>query len=326
MTCYHPKEAWQLTQINPDTGSRPKPVFQCPSDFDFYVDHYERQELGDTGIFYDAPVYASENPKWEHLMLPCGKCLGCLQDRARQWAVRCVHEASIHDDNCFITLTFDDDHIRPDFNLDKKIYVDFMKRLRKRFGDNIRFFHCGEYGNLNYRPHHHAIIFNFDFPDKELWSLNRGIRLYRSEELEKLWPFGFSTIGAVSFESAAYVARYTLKKIGFKGDKVYREFLKSRNEPYITMSRRPGIAHDWYVNFKKDVYPHDYVVINNGIQLRPPRYYDKLFDLQYPEIMKEIKDRRRLKALENENELTSERLSVKEQIAHLKADKLKREL
>lgn len=325
MTCYHPKEAWQRTDINPETGNRYKPQFKKPADFDFYVDHYEECELVD-GVIYSAPVYKQENPKWEHLMLPCGKCIGCLQDKARQWAVRCVHEASLYDDNCFITLTFDNDHIDPYFNLDKKIYVDFMKRLRFRFGEGIRFFHSGEYGDQNFRPHHHALIFNFDFPDKELFQVRNGIRLYRSEELERLWPFGFSTIGNVTFESAAYVARYTLKKIGFRGDAPYRKFLQTRQIPYITMSRRPGIAHEWFQQFKSDVYPHDYVVINNGIQLRPPRYYDKLYDLEYPEIMKAIKEHRKEVAIQFEDELTPDRLSVKERLAVLKMENHKREL
>ena len=92
-----------------------------------------------------------------------------------------------------------------------------MKKLRKALGKNgkrIRFFHCGEYGESTSRPHYHAIIFGYDFPDKKKWrTTDRGDILYRSPLLETLWDKGSSEIGSVTFESAAYVARYSLKKI-----------------------------------------------------------------------------------------------------------------
>ena len=72
---------------------------------------------------------------------------------------------------------------------------------------------CGEYGDKLGRPHYHAIIFGVTFVDKKLWSIRRGNNLYRSATLEKLWPYGFSSIGTVNFETAAYVARYVTKKI-----------------------------------------------------------------------------------------------------------------
>ena len=158
--------------------------------------------------------------------LPCGQCIGCRIDRSRDWALRCVHEASSFTYNCFVTLTFDDVHLNHRGSLVKSDFQKFMKRLRKRYDGidavsrpdgsvhfPIRYFHCGEYGSLLSRPHHHACLFNFDFPDKELWSTRSGVRLFRSESLERLWPFGFCTIGEVTWESAAYVARYVTKKV-----------------------------------------------------------------------------------------------------------------
>ena len=118
----------------------------------------------------------------------------------------------MYDDNCFITLTYSNQHIPADGSLDVRVFQKFMKRLRKRFGDGIRFYHCGEYGSLLGRPHYHACLFNFDFPDKYLWKENNGQKLYRSPSLEELWPYGYSSIGTVTFESAAYVARYILKR------------------------------------------------------------------------------------------------------------------
>jgi hypothetical protein len=221
--------------------------------------------------------------------LPCGQCIGCRLNYSRQWAIRIVHEAQMHDENCFITLTFDQAHLEKRSNplsLDVTEYQRFMKRLRKRFGKNIRFFHCGEYGDKNKRPHYHAIIFGLDFKDKKLWFNRDGNKLYTSEALSELWPYGFSTIGDVTFQSAAYVARYIMKK--HKGDGAEDHYtrwcpLTGEGTPvdpeYCTMSRKPGIGYEWLKKYKADVYPHDYVVIN-GHKVKPPRYYDSLLDEQ----------------------------------------------
>ena len=221
--------------------------------------------------------------------LPCGQCIGCRLNYSRQWAIRIMHEAQMHDANCFITLTFNQAELEKRSNplsLDVSEYQRFMKRLRKKYGKSIRFFHCGEYGDKNKRPHYHAIIFGMDFPDKKLWSERDGNKLYTSESLEKLWPYGFSTIGEVTFQSAAYVARYIMKK--HKGDGAedhYTRWCPETGEgtlvdpEYCTMSRKPGIGYQWLQKYKADVYPHDYVVIN-GHKVKPPRYYDSLLDEQ----------------------------------------------
>ncbi len=152
--------------------------------------------------------------------IPCGQCIGCRLDKSKQWAIRCVHEASLYDNNSFITLTYNTEHLPEDRSLEVRVFQLFMKRLRKRFGTKIRFYACGEYGDQNGRPHYHACLFNHDFQDKKLWKRGKdpSLDLYRSADLEKLWPYGYSSIGEVTFQSAAYVARYIMKKItGPKG-------------------------------------------------------------------------------------------------------------
>lgn len=228
--------------------------------------------------------------------LPCGQCIGCRLNYSRQWAIRCVHEAQMHQNNSFITLTFNDQGLhtrnRP-WSLDVSEFQRFMKRLRKKTGSKIRFFHCGEYGDINKRPHYHAVLFGYDFPDKILWKKRDEVRLYISPQLQELWPYGFSTIGDVTFQSAAYVARYVMKKIkGEDADKHYMHWdpLTGEGTPiepeYCTMSRKPGIGASWLEKFKSDVYPHDYVVIN-GHKVKPPRFYDN----QLPEDeLKELKE------------------------------------
>ena len=148
------------------------------------------------------------------LQLPCGRCIGCRLERSRQWAVRILHETKSHRENCFLTLTYDEEHCPRNLSLDYSEFQRFMKRLRKKFrGKRIRFYMCGEYGEQFARPHFHACIFGLDFEDKVLFSSSGGNKLWTSATLDALWPFGFSSIGEVTFESAAYVARYCLKKV-----------------------------------------------------------------------------------------------------------------
>jgi hypothetical protein len=220
----------------------------------------------------------------------------------------------MYESNCFITLTISDDGFERlakergysnKHTLDVRDWQLFMKRLRKRYGAGIRFYMCGEYGEQSGRPHYHACIFNFDFPDKELWSVRDGIQLYRSDSLEELWPYGFSTIGNVTFESAAYVARYIMKKI--KGDNA-DSYYKDRVDPetgeiysikpeFTTMSRRPGIGKAWYDMFKADLYPHGYVVMR-GAKCKVPRFYDDLLEKEDSKLFDKVRMKRFRSAME----------------------------
>ena len=142
-------------------------------------------------LFYKGLKQASDSV----LSLPCGKCMGCRLERSRQWAMRCMHEAQMHEDNCFITLTYRPDDLPKDGSLNKKHFQDFMKRFRHRYSDTkIRYYMCGEYGEDFGRPHYHACIFGFDFPDKVHWKTFNGCKLFTSEILEDLWSFGFCTV------------------------------------------------------------------------------------------------------------------------------------
>lgn len=297
MVCYYPLTAWRSRE------GRNKATGKWPLTFK-----------------------SNEGYKDLEVQVPCGQCIGCRLERSRQWAMRCVQEASLYENNCFITLTFADEYLS-DSSLHKEDYVKFMKRLRKQYGPDIRFFHCGEYGSLFSRPHHHAILFNFDFPDKELFIRRNGVNLYRSDSLERLWPFGHSTIGECTFESAAYVARYVLKKV--TGENAPDHY-KGREPEYITMSRKPGIAKKWFDKYYKDVYSVDSVVmpmpykLSYVIRLRPPKYFDSIYDTIDPSHMKTLKFKRLKKALERADNNTPQRLEVREQCQILKLHKLVR--
>ena len=268
------------------------------------------------------------------LNLPCGQCIGCRLERSRQWAIRCMHEAQMHEENSFITLTYDDDHIPSDRSLHYRDFQLFIKRLRKRYlGRRIRFYMAGEYGENFGRPHWHACIFGLGFDDKKLWKRSpSGLNLYRSENLELLWPFGYSSIGDVTFESAAYVARYIMKKVtGKNADKHYTEIdpdtgvITDRRPEFNKMSLKPGIGYEWYKKYTSDVYPNDYVVIR-GKKVKPPKYYDKNYKIDNPYEFDEILYKREINGKLNSEDNTFERLKVKEIVQQAKLQKLKRTL
>lgn len=267
------------------------------------------------------------------IKLPCGQCIGCRLERSRQWAMRCMHESSLYEQNCFLTLTYAPEKLPEGGTLVKKHFQDFMKRLRKANpGRKIRYFHCGEYGDQNTRPHYHAIIFNYDFNDKKPLTKQKhnDLIIYTSEKLAKLWDHGISSIGAVTFDSAAYVARYVTKKI--TGPAAFNhychfdangEILKDLLPEYTTMSRRPGIGKPWLEKYMTDVYPDDFVLMR-GKKLKPPKYYDTLLNASDPFCSDSIKERREQNGKLNSQNSTPARLYVRETIHKLKAKLLKR--
>jgi hypothetical protein len=292
----------------------------CFSPLHAYKSLILKTDNGKSVVEFDLRKVSSH--PYEEIDLPCGQCIGCRIDRSRTWALRCVHEASLYTHNCFVTLTFDDDHLNEFGTLVKSDFQKFMKRLRKKFKGidkpfKIRYFHCGEYGTDLMRPHHHACLFNFDFGDKVLWTVRDNVRLYRSHELEKLWPFGFCTIGDVTYESAAYVARYITKKVN--GEQAKEHYMRCDSqtgevywlEPeYITMSRRPGIARDWYNKYRSDLYPKDFVTFE-GKSFKVPKYYDRLYEVEDEFEFSKIKNQRILDMRDSSDNMTRDRLDIR---------------
>lgn len=266
------------------------------------------------------------------LSLPCGQCVGCRLERSRQWAMRCVHESSLHESNAFITLTYSDEHLPASRSLVYSDFQKFMKRLRKRTKAKITFYVGGEYGELEMRPHFHACLFGYDFPDKVFFKKSAsGERLFTSKFLESLWPFGLSSVGAVSFQSAAYIARYCMKKVNGDLAKAHYEYVDEFGEihdrlpEFNHMSLKPAIGKRWLEKFRTDVFPRDYVVLN-GVKTKPPKYYDRLFEKEDPGSFSEIVAQREADAELNLSDNSYARLSVKEQVVLARVSLLKRVL
>lgn len=311
-----------------------------------------KQDLATKQVFF-----GNQSRNYRDITLPCGSCVGCRLKRSKEWAIRCIHEAKMHDRNSFITLTYDDNKLpyRP-FGVppaNKSLYYPdfqlFMKRLRKAANVPVRFYMAGEYGENFGRSHFHACIFGYDFSDKKPFKKTpSGSIIYTSSQLEKLWPYGFSSVGNVDFQSAAYVARYIMKKI--TGNDAYLHYSLDEYDPltgeicskipeFNKMSLKPGIGAVWLDKYNTDVYPHDSVIVK-GREMRPPRYYDKLlaravlepdksrFEVtpailnEYDLMLQARLDKAKLQLDDN----TPDRLKAKEQVAIANLQKLKRKL
>lgn len=281
------------------------------------------------GITWSRPEAFIDLPD---MVVPCGQCIGCKLERSRQWAVRIMHEAAMHEDNCFLTLTYDDEHLPADGSLRKADFQNFMKKVRKVHGTGVSYFHCGEYGDLTWRPHYHAILFGVDFRDRVGFCRGRaGFSSYTSESLQAFWEHGLATVGDCATASAAYVARYCLKKVtGDRAADHYQRITPDGEvywlEPeYATMSKRPAIGKRWFDKYGAEVVAYDGVV-TAGMLGRPPRYYDKLRDAIDHQELFGSKLERLCAAAKHKEDQTPARLKDRETVKLAAISTLKRDL
>lgn len=255
----------------------------------------------------------------------------------------------MHERNCFITLTYNDENLPAGGTLVKKDAQDFLKCLRRWLGSiKISYFLCGEYGddedktfrdqyggNVG-RPHYHALIFGYDFRESRPWQANQAPddHNYHSTFLEERWGMGITTVGDLTPATAAYCARYATKKItGTPAVQHYTRVHPLTGEisqilpEYITCSTRPAIGDSWLRLYGTDVYPSD-EVIHNGKQRKPPRFYDKRLDSRNPRLLRTLKGKRVRRATNRKSRLNSSpwRLAVREEVKTASLNTLKRKL
>lgn len=203
----------------------------------------------------------------------CGTCIFCRKRNSTELAIRCVLHASLYTANSFITLTYDEKKDDYHNNLCYKDIQDFKKRLRSHCDyhhqKKIQIFNVHEYGK-NGKKHWHLVVFNYDFPDKTLYTVKNGNRLYSSKELEKLWPHGFNTVGDVTEASAMYQAQYTQKDIT-NGN---------TNNSRKSKSNHSGIARDYFLRHYKQLLTLGYIPFN-GRKIPLPRYFVRLAHKHY---------------------------------------------
>lgn len=258
-------------------------------------------------------------------------------DRARQWAIRLIHERREHDLAVFLTFTYNDHSLPRDNGLVKKHMQDFFKRLRRYIEYNtednpkIKYLMCGEYGGKTLRPHYHAIVFGIDFADKRFHTTGkRGDKLYTSKKLDQLWGMGHCYIGDVTYQSVGYVARYNLKKVnGVLKHEHYKGVNRDTGEivpilpEFITASQGLGLRH--FERHHEQMYLRDSVIIQ-GKQAPVPKYYDVQLKKLNEEWLAEIKAKRLEKAQAQAANNTRDRLKVREEIKQAQVAHLKREL
>lgn len=261
--------------------------------FRFYDGTTKICGTGVTEYLYKGVVYK------DPLKVPCGKCIECRLNYARQWSFRLQAEMLYHEYNSFITLTYDDNHVplseSGNLTLRKSDFQKFMKRLRKNTGLDISYYACCEYGEHTLRPHYHAIIFGW-FPDDLVFNRTNkfGNVLYTSPTLQKLWPFGFSLISEANVRTGGYCARYCTKKLtGPSAILAYDQLGIER--PSALMSRRPAIGYQYFIDHIDDLIKYDKLSIATAdgvLTISPPKYFFDKLQLTHPDIFDNIKERK----------------------------------
>lgn len=241
-----------------------------------------------------------------------------------------MHEASLYESNSFVTFTYSTENLPADGNLHYRDFQLMLKRLRA-LGNFVRFFMSGEYGEVNFRPHYHAILFGYFPVDRVFYKTTKGgHQLYTSACLERAWRFGRCYIGSVTVQSAGYVARYALK-----GDNnaamvqgtvdVSSGEISYRTPEFMRCSLRPGIGADWFNRFRGDVYPRDFTIVD-GVRNPVPAYYDALLARDSPLYLAYLKAARLERAEKYYEDTFPKRLRVREVVQKAAISNLKREL
>lgn len=287
--------------------------------------------------------------KVEMQEVPCGKCDSCKIDYSRMWATRITHELQVTGIGAFVTLTIDDDHLitrpftaagqqLPGRSVYKRTLQLWLKRLRQRINmplpngtpiyQQFKYFACGEYGDKYGRPHYHVILMGYDFPDKiRAGTTESGEDLYESRILNQTWPFGQARTADANWQSAAYTARYALKKQVNK--KLYEYVDRATGEvtpvapEFVMMSK--GIGKEWWQKFASDT-DKDFLVVDRDKTVSIPRYYDKLRERKDPESLAKIKKEREIQAKKISEQLDNNERRQRGEVKAAQIKKLKRNL
>lgn len=260
---------------------------------------------------------AGSPPRRDAVTVPCGSCIGCRSDQGREWAIRLMHEALLHPGAAwFITLTYSPENLPENGSLQPADCQLFFKRFRKKQRNRIRYFLCGEYGEVTDRPHYHAIILGAPLLDKRHIGDRNGFPVWTSQLLESTWEHGLVDVTSVTWKTASYVAGYVTKKAKERSDPTKHlrvdpdtgEIVELTKE-FSRMSRRPGLGRDYLERYWRDIYPRDFVAVN-GSFFKPPRYYDRAMEDINPELMEEV----RFQRWKDAEEIGDDRLIMKEKV------------
>ena len=197
----------------------------------------------------------------------CGQCLPCRITRRSEWTTKLMLEWQTFREGCFITLTYNNEHLPKNKSLVKTDAQKFIKRFRKYYQDKygetkIRYGMVGEYGDRYERPHYHALLFNVDI-------------LHAEETISRAWKKGIYQVDKLNKNRIKYTVGYTIKKM------THKEAFKDKEPEFFIMSKNPGLG--WYTlpRFaqalkKRDLYPtkaltqyQKYILEQEGYQVQP---------------------------------------------------------
>lgn len=284
--------------------------------------------------------------KTRYETIPCSKCWACRLNYSAEWATRNMLEAQYHDNNFFITLTYDEEHlpiatymeygkdrIMNDGTWEGTLYPEhvtrFINSLRKHFfrqgKTDIKYFYCGEYGETTQRPHYHMILFGADLDVNQFHDFHIDERFkehWKSYELEKWWPYGMHDIACLEWSCAAYVSRYCMKKLNDEPKSEEWYAYNGKQREFIRMSNRPGIGMRYYKDHVEDIYKNDEMIMKtvkgNTGSFKPPKAFDRKFKESNPEAWDLIQYSRKVsaqRARELQQELSNytdlQKLSIK---------------
>lgn len=303
--CKSPLFAYQYYPTFCDSNGEKKKDFSLwwNKNFDHKIHFLKNQSREEFDL-----LKQKENDLYRFVEVPCGNCIECRLNKSRDWASRIVCEQMTSCNSVFVTLTYDDDHLPIGDHFLPTLVPDdvstFFKDLRRyceyHFGvQGIRHYTAGEYGSVSARPHYHSCMFNLprilleqNVPYKV--SFNGDI-YYNNPILEKIWNKGFVVIGDLTYQSAAYVARYVVKKM--KGSLAKEKYNDCGIVPeFARMSRKPGIGAKYFDLMKDDIYKYDALYLPKIGKVKPSAYFDKKFSLDEPEVLEVIKGERSLSA------------------------------
>lgn len=304
----------------PGSGARPHLVgggLFSVGDMRLACTRHLRAYKGPNGIAFNSREGYADMP----LTLRCGACIGCRIDRQTGWMIRMMHELQMAEKACFATFTYNDDCVPDDHGLRVEHWQEAAKRIRANIGD-FRFFMAAEYGGDKLRPHYHAAIFGQDFTNDRVRVNVKGSPHYwwTNEAVTSAWRKGYVTVGELNSTTARYICNYMLKKVtGKKAKAAYERIDPLTGETwdvrpeFSTMSRRPGLGASWFDRYCDDVYPQDVVVLD-GKKYRPPQFYDRLLQDRDPAMWRKVEARRNEWVQKHSEDLTPDRLEVKERI------------
>lgn len=328
MPCFHPKPGW----FDISTGERKgHPLMRFPIGAD--------------------PL------DWEAVGLRCRVCIGCRSDRACDISLRAAHEAKMVEASCFLTLTYDREHLPVTWkavsdegqrlalahphrvapyggSLRRRDVVLFMKRLRehlwRNFGVRVRAYYVGEYGSRKMRPHYHLLLWGWDFRSDRRREVDSGggHPMWSSKLVDELWGMGLCRINELGHEVAKYAAKYALKSLGGKQElrSLVGGGLVEVEPPFDQLPHGRALGLSWLDRYWSDVFPRGVVLLRGGIELPVPLAYMKVCKEREPDVFERVVYERGLEGFKRFEHVMPARLRARETVAYARADQGKRDL